>query len=76
MNLFSALKEFDSLVFAGEALSHCVGESMSSYMNKPGHAGQKVYLLSDCTSPVFGFDRMESLSRLESAGIEFVTTGL
>ncbi|MDR3280708.1 MAG: isochorismatase family protein [Synergistaceae bacterium] len=72
-NLYSRLKEFDALVFAGEALSHCVEASVSSYV---GHGvrrlDQEISILSDCTSPVAGFPRNDSISRLEALGVRFV----
>jgi nicotinamidase/pyrazinamidase len=69
--LFEALSSFESVTFAGEALSHCVGESILSYLGRPGH-GDKTYLLSDCTSPVGGFDRDEWLAKLKAAGTVFL----
>jgi nicotinamidase-related amidase len=68
--LFGRLVEFDSVVFAGEALSHCVESSILSYVGRGG-GSQRVTLLADCTSPVAGFDRAASLDRLAAAGVAF-----
>ncbi|HSD83336.1 MAG TPA: isochorismatase, partial [Anaerolineae bacterium] len=50
------LQEFDRLIIAGQAKSHCVAWTVSDLLDDimatdPGLAG-KVYLLEDCTSPV------------------------
>ncbi|GHV33957.1 nicotinamidase [Synergistales bacterium] len=72
--LFERLSSFDTVTFAGEALSHCVQESVLSYMHRLC-TQQTVRLLTDCTSPVSGFDRQESLDRLRQYGVEFITSG-
>lgn len=74
--LFRHLADSDSVTFAGEALSHCTGESVLSYMNHLAGKKQHVVLLTDCTSPVSGFDRSEMLSRLAEQGVEFACTGV
>lgn len=71
--LFGLLAESSSVTFAGEALSHCVGESVLSYMNKLEGRRQEVILLTDCTSPVSGFGREEMLGRLAAMGVSFRT---
>jgi nicotinamidase-related amidase len=75
-NLFGLLAGFESVTFAGEALSHCVEASVVSYLehkgNKPRKAGQKVSILSDCTSPVSGFKRSDSEERLRALGVRLV----
>lgn len=68
--LFEELSSFESVTFAGQALSHCVGESILSYLARPGH-GDRTYLLTDCTSPVTGFDRNEWLEKLKAQGVVF-----
>ncbi|MDR2137504.1 MAG: isochorismatase family protein [Synergistaceae bacterium] len=71
-NVFARLAPFEQVTFAGEALSHCVGESILSYRRRLGKARQRVRLLADCTSPVGGFDRDASLRLLQDAGVELV----
>lgn len=70
--LFGRLAACDSVTFAGEALSHCVGESVLSYVKRLAGEKQKVLLLSDCASPVGGFDREEHLAKLARVGVDFV----
>ncbi len=72
--LFSQLVQFESVSFAGEALSHCVQESIPPYLRKLGEAKQTVRLFVDCTSPVSGFDREASLAVLGEMGVTFATT--
>jgi nicotinamidase-related amidase len=50
------LKEYDTVIFAGQAKSHCVAWTIADFLEdintqQPG-LSQKVYLLEDCTSPV------------------------
>jgi nicotinamidase-related amidase len=74
-NLAKNLAEYETVTFSGEALSHCVEASISSYARKLGELGgkeQNIRLLVDCTSPVAGFDGESSLDRLVVLGVEFV----
>lgn len=72
--LFGLLAGSASVTFAGEALSHCVGESVLSYMKRLEGRKQEVLLLTDCTSPVFGFGREEMLGRLAEVDVIFKIT--
>jgi nicotinamidase-related amidase len=71
-NFFARLLMFDRVTFAGEALSHCVRESILSYVRRGRDL--KARLLTDCASPVKGFDGSASLETLRKAGVAFVTT--
>ena len=76
--LYTRLAEFDQVTFAGEALTHCVKESIQSYVRRLGsskQAKQELRLLTDCTSPVGGFDASAALDILRGAGVSpFVST--
>jgi nicotinamidase-related amidase len=50
----SDLDDFDIIIVAGEALSHCVGSSLHDMID--ARLGKKIYLLQDCTSNVTGFE--------------------
>jgi len=54
--LISALLEFDALVIAGQAKSHCVawtvGDLLAEILKQDASLAKKIYLLEDCTSPV------------------------
>ncbi|MDR1977735.1 MAG: hypothetical protein LBQ42_03265 [Synergistaceae bacterium] len=77
-NFFARLLEFEQVTFAGEALSHCVQESILSYVRKldktKGSPKQSVRLLVDCTSPVAGFDGSASCRLLHDAGVKLFST--
>jgi nicotinamidase/pyrazinamidase len=50
-----ALAEADAMIIAGEAASHCVLETMEDLLEEFGEQPevlQRIYFLSDCTSPV------------------------
>jgi len=56
LKLIDALLEFDALVIAGQAKSHCVawtvGDLHAEIQRRDKALARKVYLLEDCTSPV------------------------
>jgi nicotinamidase-related amidase len=54
--IFKKVQDYDAVVFAGQAKSHCVAWTIADLLDQirsydPQLAG-KVYLLEDCTSPV------------------------
>ena len=75
-NLYDTLSAYDSVAFAGEALSHCVEASISSYVGYGGDvvSRQKKFILTDCSSPVTGFDRALCERKLSSLGVELVSS--
>ena len=73
-DLFSYLRERESVVFSGEALSHCVEASILSYVRRLGAETQRVCLLADCSSPVSGFDRNAALEKLSASKVALVYT--
>lgn len=56
VGLIRKLLDFDAVIIAGQAKSHCVAWSISDLLNEIHIADrkltEKVYLLEDCTSPV------------------------
>ena len=70
--LYAKLAAAETLVFAGEALSHCVEASVASYLSRGAQPGQKIRVLSDCTSCVSGFGRDASEERLSRLGAKFI----
>jgi nicotinamidase-related amidase len=54
--LIEALLEFDAVIVAGQAKSHCVAWSVADLLTeieaRDPQLAQKVYLLEDCSSPV------------------------
>ncbi|MDR2779687.1 MAG: hypothetical protein LBB28_01015, partial [Synergistaceae bacterium] len=75
-DLYSRLAGAAAVTFAGEALSHCVEASVTSYIKRCGSVpgGQDVFILSDCSSPVAGFDREASKERLAALGVNFIAS--
>jgi nicotinamidase-related amidase len=57
--LINILQEADQIVIAGEALSHCVANTVRDIANNFGDANiTKMVLLEDCSSPVTGFEKL------------------
>lgn len=54
--LLKELAAFDQIILAGEAKSHCVGASVRQVLEFAPELAKKLTLLSDCTSPVTGFE--------------------
>ena len=75
-SLYEALSTYNSVTFAGEALSHCVEASVSSYVRHGGDSPsrQKIYVLADCSSPVSGFDRGAYVRSLSLIGVVFISS--
>ena len=74
--IFEQLHSCFSVTFAGEALSHCVEESIKSFVNRLAGDPHNIRLLVDCTSPVAGFDRDVSLRRISALGVTLLTSDL
>lgn len=72
-DLFRRFIAAKSITFTGEALSHCVEASITSYMQRSNlyskSRGQMTRLLTDCSSPVSGFSRAESEARISRLGV-------
>ena len=68
--LFDRLSGFERITFAGEALTHCVMESVLSYTRRLGTFKQELHLLTNCTSPVGGFSASDALDTLSDAGVQ------
>lgn len=57
--LITTLANAEVVVIAGEALSHCVANTVRDIANNFGEDNiQKLVILEDCTSPVTGFESM------------------
>lgn len=59
LEALNKLEEYDKVVIAGEAKSHCVLESIKQildhYANRP-EITKKIYILEDCMSSISGFE--------------------
>lgn len=82
-HLFAKLYEFDAVIIAGQAKSHCVAwtiaDLLDNIMSRDRKLVEKVYLLEDCTSPVvvpggadFTDDADAAFRRFADAGMHVV----
>lgn len=77
MPLIEALDQADLIVVAGEASSHCVKATTEHVVaNLPSGRPAKVVLVTDCMSPVTGFEAQHQafLDDMESRGVQLRTS--
>lgn len=77
MPLIEALDRADLIVVAGEASSHCVKATAEHVVaNLPSGRPAKVVLVTDCMSPVTGFEAQHQafLDDMESRGVQLHTS--
>lgn len=75
--LIADLDQADWIVIAGEASSHCVLATMEHLAaNLPSGRCEKIVLLSDCMSPVAGFEAQarEFLEAMRARGVQVMTS--
>jgi nicotinamidase-related amidase len=80
--LFDRLLNFDAVVIAGQAKSHCVAWTIEDLLEAQGrerHLAERVYLLEDCTSPVvvpgavdYTDEAAAAFERFADAGVHLV----
>jgi len=78
--LIQHLLEFDAIIIAGQAKSHCVAWTVSDLLSEiqkrdPALA-QKVYLLEDCTSPVVVPDVIDFTDKANATYHDFEKSGM
>ncbi len=77
MDLIRRLDQADMILVAGEASSHCVRSSVEHLVDHlPSGKLGKVVLLTDCMSPVTGFEAAASafLQAMQSRGVQLATS--
>jgi nicotinamidase-related amidase len=77
---FEKLENFDALIIAGQAKSHCVAWTVEDLLEEcqeknPGLA-EKVYLLEDCSSPVVVPGAIDYTDQAEAAYRRFAEAGM
>jgi len=75
--LIETLEDSDIILIAGEALSHCVANTIRDIANNFGEDNiKKFYLLEDCSSNVTGFDQMgiDFVGEMVNRGMNLTTT--
>ena len=79
-NFLDVLVEFDALVIAGEAKSHCVVWTMNDLLaeiqSMDRKLANKVYLLEDCSSPVVVPGVVDYTSEADAAYQKFSEAGM
>ncbi|MCQ2981565.1 MAG: hypothetical protein MJ178_02330 [Treponemataceae bacterium] len=72
--LIDRLKESDSIIVAGEALTHCLANTIRDLaVYIPAY---RITILTDCTSPVAGFEQLgeDFIKEFKAKGMQFETT--
>lgn len=75
--LIAEIDSFERIIFAGEAASHCVMDSVNQFLqHMPSGQHDKVVLLKDCMSPVSGFEQLASdwLAEMEGKGVSVINS--
>ena len=83
--LFEKVKEFDRVLIAGQAKSHCVaatvGDLLEDIQKVDTKLAEKVYLLDDCASSVvipgvidFSPEAEKAFAKFEAAGMKRITS--
>ncbi len=78
--IFRLVEQFDAVVIAGQAKSHCVAWTVEDLLNEialrdPALAN-KVYLLDDCSSPVVVPGAIDYTEQAEAAYLRFAAAGM
>ena len=78
--LVEALLEFDAVIIAGQAKSHCVAwtidDLLQGVLERDRTLASKVYLLEDCTTPVVIPGIVDYTSAADAAFRRFVAAGM
>ncbi len=80
LKLSKKLLEFDAIIIAGQAKSHCVAWTVKDLLREiqltDPQLTQKVYLLEDCTSPVVVSEEIDFTEQAEAAFKSFSEAGM
>jgi nicotinamidase-related amidase len=78
--LLEKLLDFDALIIAGQAKSHCVAWTIEDLLieiqSKDSNLAKKVYLLEDCTSPVVVPGIVDFSAQADAAFQRFAEAGM
>jgi nicotinamidase-related amidase len=78
--IFKKVQNYDAVLFAGQAKSHCVAWTISDLLDQiqshDPHMTEKVYLLEDCTSPVVVPGVIDYTDQADEAFENFVEAGM
>jgi len=81
LRLLAKLLNFDLVIVAGQAKSHCVAWSIADLLDELSlhdkqHLAQKIYLLEDCTSPVVVPNVIDYTDQADAAFKRFAEAGM
>lgn len=80
VRLFNKLIEYDAILIAGQAKSHCVAWTIEDLLEdikkKDKKLAEKVYILEDCTSPVVVPGIMDYTEEADNAFKKFSEAGM
>lgn len=80
VNFINQLLEFDAVIVAGQAKSHCVAwtveDLLTEIREKDPKLAKKVYLLEDCTSPVVIPGIIDFTEQADAAYQKFADAGM
>jgi nicotinamidase-related amidase len=79
VSLLEDLRDFDAIVIAGQAKSHCVAWTIDDLLEAVGPDSplvRKVYLLEDCSSPVVVPDVVDYTDEADAAFRRFAEAGM
>ncbi|MEM5786039.1 MAG: hypothetical protein AAGU11_01895 [Syntrophobacteraceae bacterium] len=79
--LIEKIVQFDAVIVAGQAKSHCVAWTIADLLegiggNKAAAVAGKVYLLEDCTSPVVIPGQVDYTQAADEAFLRFAAAGM
>ncbi|MGH3017775.1 MAG: isochorismatase [Gaiellaceae bacterium] len=74
--LIDHLREFDAVVIAGQAKSHCVAWTIDDLLRDFRDLAHRVYLLEDCTSPVIVPGVVDYTEEADAAFQRFADAGM
>ncbi|YAF93713.1 MAG: isochorismatase [Nodularia sp. CChRGM 3473] len=79
-HLIQQLLEFDAVIIAGQAKSHCVAWTIDDLLTEiqqvDATLAQKIYLLEDCTSPVVVPGVVDYTEQADAAFAKFANAGM
>lgn len=79
-SLMQALLEFDAVIIAGQAKSHCVAwtiaDLLTEIQSKNPQLTNKIYLLEDCTTPVVVPGVVDYTTQADEAFARFAAAGM
>ena len=78
--IFQKVQDYDAVLFAGQAKSHCVAWTISDLLDQiqshDPYLAEKVYLLEDCSSPVVVPGVIDYTDQAAEAFKNFVEAGM